>query len=60
MIEYNYYEPECNEKVIGRCEICGCNIFASMDHYYINREYCCEECKDAYMDQFFEEGIDEI
>jgi hypothetical protein len=29
-----------------------------MDRYYINGEYVCEECKDSWLDQFYEEGVD--
>ena len=60
MVEYVYYEEESNEKIIGICVECGCAITLSMDHYDFNVILICEECKDAFMDNFFEEGIDEI
>ena len=60
MLDYPYYEDDNSRKEIGKCTICGCSIFSDMDRYYINGEYICWECKDEWLDQFYEEGIDEI
>ena len=56
MIERIDYEDDNGRKEIGKCTICGCSIFSDMDRYYINEEYICWECKDFWMDQFYEEG----
>ena len=60
MLDYPYYEDDNSRREIGKCTICGCTIFSDMDRFYINGEYICEECTEAWLDQFFEEGIDEI
>ena len=56
MIEYVHYEKESNEKIIGICVECGCAITLSMDHYDFNGILICEECKDAFMDNFLVYG----
>ena len=58
MIERIDYEDDNSRKEIGKCTICGTPIFSDMDRYYINGEYICWECKDEWLDQFYEEGIE--
>ena len=60
MLDYPYYEDDNSRKEIGKCTICGTPIFSDMDRYYINGEYICEECIDQWVEQFYEEGVDEI
>ena len=58
MLDYPYYEDDNKRRKVGKCTICGCNIYSDADRYYINNEYICEECIDQWVEQFYEEGID--
>ena len=42
MLDYPYYEDDNRRRKVGKCTICGCNIYSDADRYYINNEYIYE------------------
>ncbi len=48
MLDFIDYESE--EKVVGTCSYCGCNINSTSDHYAFGNQLICDDCKFVYLE----------
>ena len=53
------YENPSKGRIVGICCECGRPIYNTEDRYVIGDEYCCDECRDIFMDNHIEFGDDE-
>lgn len=59
MLDFIVYENDDKRKILGKCIECGCNVYNTEDHYLVHGDLICEECRDAYMDNFIEYGVED-
>lgn len=59
MLDFPMYENQNKGRIVGICCECGRPIYNTEDRYVIGNEYCCDECRDIFMDNHIEFGDDE-
>ena len=48
-----HYDITDKPRTIGKCALCECNIYETMEYYDFTDELVCIDCKDDYVNDRF-------
>lgn len=48
--------PHYQVDIVGKCCVCGCDVFDGEDHYEVNDDIVCDDCDFDYIRRFRKVG----